>query len=108
MQVTARPDVLSILRSSGRSQWQPWILEVKVSKADFQRDVAEPLKRYSYSLLAERVFYVCPAGLIAEIDVPAGCGLVVELKVGTFSIEKMPAVCKPARYAHINSLIRGA
>jgi hypothetical protein len=105
-QVVSRPDVISIVPAANRSQWQPWILEVKVSRMDFLRDIKTPLKRYTYALLAERVYYVCPAELVLPTEVPIGCGLIFENRPGHFSVVQTPSGCKPRRSAHINELLR--
>jgi len=106
LQVTSRPDVISIVSSASRSEWNSWILEAKVNRRDFLLDVKNPAKRYAYGLLAQQVFYLAPAGLISEDEVPKGCGLIFEIRPGAFSIVKAPAECKPLRSAHISRLLR--
>jgi hypothetical protein len=71
-----RPDVFSCLRNAVRTDCKPWILECKVTRADFFRDVDDPAKRYRYALLAETVFYLCPKDLVSLAEVPVGCGLI--------------------------------
>jgi hypothetical protein len=103
----ARPDVISIVPSETRSDWNCWILEAKVSRRDFVLDVRNPRKRYAYALLARQVFYLTPAGLISEDELPTGCGLIVESRPGFFAIVRNAGDCKPVRSAHINRLLRG-
>ena len=105
--VVSRPDVISIVPSVSRSEWNSWILEAKVSRRDFTQDVKKPSKRYAYALLARQVFYLTPAGLISEDELPTGCGLIVESRPGFFAVVKHAADCKPVRSAHINRLLRG-
>ena len=106
--VVSRPDVISIVPSTKKSEWNPWILEAKVSRRDFIQDIKNPSKRYAYALLAKQLFYLTPAGLVSEDELPTGCGLVIEIRPGIFSIVKHAAECKPVRSAHINRLLRGA
>jgi hypothetical protein len=103
---TARPDVISILPSQRRAEHEPWIFEVKVSRRDFYVDVDKPEKRLAYALLAERVYYVCPQGLLSVDEVPPGCGFVVEKRAGVFEVLVEAPRCKVRHSAHINRLLR--
>ena len=104
--LVTRPDVISIMSPSSRKEWNSWILEAKVTRRDFFQDVGNPSKRYAYALLAQQIFYLSPAGLISEDEVPDGCGLIFETLPGFFSIVKAPADCRPMRSAHITRLLR--
>jgi hypothetical protein len=106
--VISRPDVISIVPSIKRSEWDSWILEAKISRRDFIQDVRNPGKRYAYALLASQVYYLAPAGLISENELPTGCGLIAETRSGFFTIVRNAAACKPVRSAHINLLLRTA
>ncbi len=102
---TARPDVISIVRSTRPNDLQPWVFEVKVSRKDFYRDVDNPIKRLAYALLAERVYYVCPEHLVDANEVPGGCGLVVETRGGSLEI-RTDAPRRTTRHrAHIRRLL---
>jgi len=102
-----RPDVISVAPAERRSELQPWVFEVKVSRHDFYVDIDNPHKRLAYALLAERVYYACPKGLIAVDEVPVGCGLVVETRKGFFQVASEAPRCKTRHSAHLNSLLRG-
>ena len=102
----SRPDVISINNTIRRVNYEPWIFEVKVSKRDFDGDVKKPQKRLAYALLAERIYYACPKGLIAIEDVPTGCGLLVETRKGVFDVLLEAPRCKILHSAHINKLLK--
>lgn len=69
-----RPDVYTIPKSFTR--FIPLAYEIKISIADFRRDVTSG-KWQSYLQYAAGVTFAVPAGLISKADVPAGCGLMV-------------------------------
>lgn len=73
-QGSPRPDVYTIPKSYTR--FTPIAYEVKVSVADFRRDVTAG-KWQSYLSYAAGVFFAVPHGLVTKADVPAGCGLIV-------------------------------
>ena len=102
----SRPDVISIRPTTSRLNYEPWIFEVKVSRQDYYVDIKKPHKRLAYALLAERVYYACPKGLIANDEAPPGCGLVVEAKDGTFEVVVEAPRRKIRHSAHINKLLR--
>jgi hypothetical protein len=83
-----RPDVFSVVPTMTEARIEPEVHEVKVSRADFLADIAKPEKRLAYALIAQRVFYVLPEGLVNADEVPEGCGLVYESKPGEFRVEK--------------------
>lgn len=51
--------------------------EVKVTRADFEREIENPTKRERAEELAGECFFAVPAGLVAADEVPEGWGLVV-------------------------------
>ena len=102
----SRPDVISIQPTTYQSNYEPWIFEVKVSRQDYYVDIKKPHKRLAYALLAERIYYACPKGLIASNEVPAGCGLVAEAKDGTFEVLVEAPRRKIRHSAHIKRLLR--
>ena len=69
-----RPDVFACPKSYTR--FTPRAYEVKVSVADFQRDVTAG-KWQSYLRYSSAVTFAVPAGLIGKADLPPGCGLIV-------------------------------
>jgi len=74
-----RPDVYSIPKSYTR--FTPLAYEVKISVADFRRDVTKG-KWQSYLNFAVGVTFAVPAGLITKADLPPGCGLMVRSEDG--------------------------
>jgi hypothetical protein len=50
-------------------------LEVKVSRADFQRELRDPGKRQAWHSMVHRFAYVAPKGMIRKDELPEGCGL---------------------------------
>lgn len=83
-----RPDVYACLPVLRASSAAPAIYEVKVSRGDFLADVAKPEKRQAYSQIAEAVYYCCPSGLIDKAEAPDGYGLLVEVAIGEFKLQK--------------------
>lgn len=69
-----RPDVYSIEPSFAK--FRPLAYEVKVSVADYRRDVAAG-KWQTYLPFAAGVTFAVPAGLIDKGALPEGCGLIV-------------------------------
>lgn len=69
-----RPDVFTPPKTYSRLA--PISYEVKVSAADFRRDITAG-KWMSYLEFSAGVVFAAPAGLIAKSDVPPGCGLIV-------------------------------
>lgn len=83
-----RPDVFSLVCTRNADRINPLVHEIKVSRADFLADVANPKKREGYARIADAVIYVAPAGMIAPDEVPAPCGLLVESEPGAFKIAR--------------------
>ena len=78
-QGSPRPDVYAIDRSFVK--WSPTAYEVKISVADFRSDVTSG-KWMSYRRYAGAVVFAAPAGLVAPVDLPQGCGLMVRGEAG--------------------------
>lgn len=57
-------------------------IEIKVTRADFRSDVANPAKQQPWRDLCQQHVYATPAGLVDPADVPAGSGL--------FTVERLP------------------
>lgn len=68
-----RPDVFTMEHSYTR--FAPTAFEVKVSRADFLRDV-QAGKALGYLKYAGALVFACPKGMITKAEVPAGCGLI--------------------------------
>lgn len=53
-----------------------WTFEVKISRGDFLRELAQPLKRRPGLLYSNLFYFVTPAGLVKPAEIPAECGLI--------------------------------
>jgi len=49
--------------------------EVKVTRADFLREINDPLKRRAAMRISNRFFFVTPPGVAKPEEIPLGCGL---------------------------------
>lgn len=49
--------------------------EVKVSRSDFKRELAQPDKRLAAMGVSNEFYFVVPATLVEPSEVPEGCGL---------------------------------
>lgn len=76
---SVRPDVYTLARSYTRPA--PRAYEVKVSVADFRRDVTAG-KWFAYRTFAEQVYFAIPAGLVSKDELPATVGLYVRGETG--------------------------
>lgn len=74
-----RPDAYSVPFSFSR--FTPLAYEVKISVADYRRDVTAG-KWQSYLRYAAGVIFAVPAGLIGKADLPEGCGLMARTDDG--------------------------
>ena len=81
--------------------------EVKVSRADFSRELNQPNKRLAAEQLADECYFVMPVGVAKKDEIPEGWGLMILQKNG-FKIMKraqqrrvkalpIPFVCAIAR-----------
>ncbi len=87
---SARPDVYTIPCSFSR--FTPLAYEVKVSMADFRRDITKG-KYTDYLAYASGVIFACPAGLLKRDDIPAGAGLMTRGDEG-WRVVKAPTLTK--------------
>ncbi|MBN9356218.1 MAG: MmcB family DNA repair protein [Herbaspirillum huttiense] len=85
-----RPDVYTIPKSYAK--FRPLAYEVKISVADFRRDITAG-KWQSYLKFASGVIFAVPAGLIRKEEVPAGCGLIARNDSGWHNL-KGPTLAK--------------
>lgn len=74
-----RPDVYTIGKSY--TKFKPISYEIKISVADFRRDITAG-KWHSYLKYSCGVIFAVPQGLITKADVPSGCGLIVRTPDG--------------------------
>lgn len=70
-----RADVVTV-RNHSYARQELRVYEVKVSKADFDRDVRQ-LKYRRYFGVAHRLFFAMPTGLVKKADVPDDAGLIL-------------------------------
>lgn len=69
--------------------------EVKVTRADFMREVTDPTKREPAERLAGECFFATPAGLLRPDEVPEGWGLMELRADGSVAVRKAAAQRKP-------------
>lgn len=75
-----RVDALGLRLTQGRSYdlskyLTVWAIEIKISKADFLTELADPTKREPAMIFANCFAFAAPAGMIRRREVPEGCGL---------------------------------
>ena len=61
----------------------------KVSRSDFQADIAKPSKRAGYAVIGEKFYYVAPEGLLRPEEMPEEAGLLVA-RGDAFVVAKRP------------------
>lgn len=93
-----RPDVYTIPKSFIR--FTPLSYEIKISVADYRRDVTAG-KWQKYLEFSSGVIFAVPAGLITKADIPAGCGLMTRGEEGWHTV-KAPTL------KHVDNLDRSA
>jgi hypothetical protein len=54
----------------------PVAYEVKVSRADWLRELKQPRKRKQAMALSQEFFIAAPAGIVRPDELPEGCGLI--------------------------------
>ncbi len=81
-----RADVLAMPKSYHNLMVH--IYEIKVSHADFIRDV-NALKYAGYFNSCNYLYFACPSGLLKTEEIPAGCGL-INRKENTWRVAKSP------------------
>lgn len=80
----SRPDVFTIEGTLVEESMKPTSYEIKHSRSDFLSDMKKPHKWQSYLEVSEKLYYVCPEGVIKKEDVPKECGLIYQLADGSF------------------------
>lgn len=71
-------------------------IEIKVSRADYLREIADPAKAQAIMRYCTRWCLACPAGLVSADEVPATWG-VLELTPSGIKRKKKPPTLKPER-----------
>lgn len=90
------------------SRYNTVAVEVKVSRADFMRELERPEKRAGFEAMANEFWFCTPAGLVKDDEVPEGCGLLVTR--GNGLVRKKAAKqrkCDPDKWLWV-SLVRRA
>jgi hypothetical protein len=82
-----KPDVFGFNTMATNS----FLIEVKVSRADFLRDKNKMFRKYPNKGMGNYRYYCCPEGLIAVADLPAGWGLLYYRPGFNDIIEMRPA-----------------
>ena len=57
------------------SKFNKVAFEVKVSRSDFKRELAQPKKRLGAMAVSNQFYFVVPAALVEPSEVPEDCGL---------------------------------
>ena len=81
-------------------------VEIKVSRGDYLRDLAKPLKQRRARLMANQFYFAAPVGMLSAVDLPPWAGL---LEVSDRSQVSVPAPwfdSAPPTWSFIASLIR--
>lgn len=79
-----------------RSQkWLRVAYEIKVSRADWKRELEQPRKREAAMALSNEFWFACPPGVIDPRDVPSGCGLLYVTEVSGECWTQVPAPHRP-------------
>ncbi len=71
----ARPDLFSVRNTSVEDYLQPFVHEIKVSRADLLSDLRHAAKRDSYQWLCSECYYVFPVGVAEAAEIPAAFGV---------------------------------
>lgn len=93
-------DALALQVWAGRTpRWRRVAYEIKVSRADFRREIRRPQKRRRALELSDQFYFAAPAGLIQRSELPEECGLV---EVGDDGVARVVrrAPVRPARDLH--------
>lgn len=84
----SRPDVFTVDKTLNEDNMKPTTYEIKHSRADFLSDMKKPDKWKSYLEVSEKLYYVCPEGVIKKEDLPKECGLIYQLADKSFKTIK--------------------
>jgi hypothetical protein len=93
---SCRPDVFVLKKTY--TQFRPITYEVKVSKADFLKDVTSG-KWESYKQFSSAIYFAVPKGLVTKAEIPDGCGLIVRSDAG-WRVHKKPIINSIDSFPH--------
>jgi hypothetical protein len=92
-----RVDALAINRWGNRRGYERMAFEVKRTRGDFLGELRQPEKRQEAGQVADRFWFVTPAGMVQPEEVPGDCGLIWVDRDGHISIKrKAPKLPEPA------------
>lgn len=74
------------------SKFEAIAYEIKVTRADFQRELLDATKRRPFVEASTSFYFVTPVGLVQPHEVPEECGL-MEARPGSLKVVK-PAPCR--------------
>ena len=83
--------------------------EIKVSKGDFNKEIADPGKRKFAMDNSNQFYFICPSGLISKDEVPEDCGLMYvnsKNSINTRKVAKDRALPKTIDLTFFASLTR--
>lgn len=82
--------------------------EVKVSRSDFQRELAKPVKRKAALFYSNRFYFAVPKDLIRLDELPPECGLIEVLEDGRtkVTVEAPWRDCHPPSWHFLASIAR--
>ena len=89
---TVRRIDMLLIKTSKRGVRVPYErmgMEIKVSRADFLREVRDRGKRAAWHSMVHRFTYVAPRGLIDPGEVPEGCGLLEYDTTALFGTQRL-------------------
>lgn len=91
--------------------WTPRVMiayEVKVSRADFRREVKAPTKRKLALFYSNRYYFATPQGLIDPGELPPECGLIELMPNGRMKVntEAPWRECHPPSWHFVGSIAR--
>jgi len=83
--------------------------EIKVSRSDFIKEKRDPEKRQPAMEVSDYFYFAAPRGLIAPMELPQGCGLLVVYDSGRSEILERAPKLNPTRldWCFVASLVRG-
>jgi len=82
--------------------------EIKVTHSDFVQEIRDPTKRRPAQKVSDYFYFAAPRGVIAPVEVPEDCGLVVVYESGHSRILKRAPRLEPERldWQFVASLVR--
>lgn len=96
------PDVI------GFNHGNTYLIEVKISTADFLRDMKKPFRINEHLGMGNYRYFACPEGLLRADHLPPGWGLINVTYSGDLTIEVAANRKSANREAEMNMLLAGA